>query len=57
MPKCEECKDKGYYTVYNAWNPDYSKIVRCEYCDGVPKVKTSNVREKVSDEGTGSLVS
>ena len=52
MVSCRECNDRGFYTILNAWDPDYSEEIRCEYCSGVPKVKVTNVREKVSDKRT-----
>lgn len=31
---CSECEGKGSYKVFNAYDPEYSETVVCEYCDG-----------------------
>ena len=31
---CGECKGKGSYKVYNAYDPNFEEDVICEYCDG-----------------------
>lgn len=31
---CAECKGKGKYKVYNAYDLTFEEEVICEYCDG-----------------------
>lgn len=31
---CGECKGKGKYPVYNAYDSSFEELVICEYCDG-----------------------
>lgn len=31
---CAECKGKGSYKVFNAYDPQDVDVVVCEYCDG-----------------------
>ncbi len=31
---CAECKGKGKYKVFNAYDPDDVEEVLCEHCDG-----------------------
>lgn len=31
---CPECKGKGFYFVYNAYNPDSKEQTFCECCGG-----------------------
>ena len=31
---CAECKGKGVYKIYNAYDPSFEEEIICEYCDG-----------------------
>jgi len=39
--ECIECQGKGYYTVFNAYDYEYRKLEKCEYCNGVGFTKTN----------------
>lgn len=39
---CDNCKGKGTYTVFNAYNPDDRDDVICEKCDGQGYIEYSH---------------
>jgi DnaJ-class molecular chaperone len=52
---CNECKGKGKYKVFNAYDPNFSETVICEYCDGEgtlsdQKVFAARPKKAVKDE-------